>query len=95
MPHPAPPCPTLSPNAQVYPERKSPLGQMVKLARGESQEGGSEAVPEAAPAAWAAATAQLGLQLTAGEWALLQQVHSGSLAPQCLDPAAERLSASL
>lgn len=80
---------------QVYPERKSPLGQMVKLARGESQEGGSEAVPEAAPAAWAAATAQLGLQLTAGEWALLQQVHSGSLAPQCLDPAAERLSASL
>lgn len=90
-----PPCPTLSPTPQVYPERKSPLEQMVKLARGESQEGGSQAAPEAAPAAWAAAAAQLGLQLTAGEWALLQQLHSGSLAPQCLDPAAERLSASL
>jgi protease-4 len=84
---------------QVYPKHKSPLSQMVKLARGESQEGGAGGAPEAAPAAaaaaWAAAAAPLGLQLTAGEWALLQQLHSGSLAPQCVDPVAERLAASL
>lgn len=81
----------------MYPERKSPLAQMVKMARGEAQEGGAERAPEAAPAApaaWAAATA-LGPQLTAGEWALLQQLQAGSLAPQCVDPAAERLAASL
>ncbi len=98
MPFIAPPHPaSQSPCFQVYPERKSPLGRMIKLARGESQEGAAGGAPEAAPAAaaWAAAAAPLGLQLTAGEWALLQQLHSGSLAPQCMDPAAERLAASL
>lgn len=95
-PPPASPSPSPAPARwrQVYPERKSPLAQAMKLARGDSSEGGAApSQPEAAPAAWAAAA--LGPQLTAGEWALLQQLQAGSLAPQCVDPAAERLAASL
>lgn len=97
--HAAPTC--LAFALQFYPEHKSPLQRVLKMARGEEEGEGGRA-PDAAPAAWAsaAAAAALGQQLTSAELALLHQqlqaLQGGGVAgPQCLALDAERLAASL